>query len=237
MRYVMMVLGMSSMVFAGPAKKKPAVKPPEAKQPVVKPMPPVKSGGEEWSITKDGGIFAYTVDFHMAKDSQDLGRVQRKGLFTPRYSYAIYDAEGNLVAYSLTRFLSPGFFFVGLTDIDVWDADNQYIGGIFGKFWTTSRAKFDFYAGKENHIASAHLHSETTDFVIAANYGKKGMRPIGKISAEGYGDMSEIEVSLKQKFQDDRLLKIFAAFVSDYHDYFIVKPENNTIIIDNSSSN
>ncbi|MDN3507866.1 MAG: hypothetical protein P0S94_02970, partial [Simkaniaceae bacterium] len=152
-----------------------------------------------------------------------------------RYSYTLYDNQGELVAHSLTQFLSSGFLFHSLTDIDVWDANNQYIGTISGKFWTNSRAKFDFFNSKGAHFGAAHLNTETTNFIIAANTGK-GMKPIGGLEAEGYGDMSAITVKLKRNFQDDRMLKIFAAFISDYHDYFVVKPEINNYNIDFGSS-
>lgn len=176
-----------------------------------------------WSIVKNSPLFSLSAEFDCKCNNVVEAKVIRTGAFCPRYYYDLYNPNNEHLARGITRFLSWGFLFPSQIEIDVWD-ENRYIGKIDGQFWTKARAKFVFTDAIGTETISAFVNSEAADFVIVS--AKEEAVKLADFSGKSYGDVSVWEMNFtKQLKVDPRLLKIFAAFVSDYHNSFLPPPK------------
>lgn len=180
---------------------------------------------DKWEIRKNSPFLSYSADFFCSKNSNSFGKVVRTGLLCPRYYYDVYDNDGVYQARGITRFLSLGIFYENLMDIDVYAANNSYIGSIEGKFITRSRAKFAFYNADSREIASAYLDAKTSDFLIISSQNE--LNVLAKLKGNTCGEVGilDLEFSSGKSNIDENMLKIFAAFISDYHESFLEKPK------------
>ncbi len=182
------------------------------------------ANSHNWSITKDSFPLSCTAVFNVKKTDAPGAKVVRSGLFTPRYYYDLCDENGNLLVRGITRAFSLGMLVAWATEIDLYD-ENRWIGMIKGEIWTTSRAKFSFYDGASQLMASAHLDDESCNFLIvsAQDQGQVLAELIGK----SYGDASfwEMKFHSYPPTVDERALHIFAGFVSDFQKWFVRRPK------------
>lgn len=177
-----------------------------------------------WVMTKCSLPLSYYVDFDCIQDDVLTAKVVRSGLFTPRYYYDLYSPEGTFLARGINRVFSLGLFFSNQMEFDIYDGANEYIGYIGGEFWTNGSAKFRFRNPHGKELGSALLSSDSDQvtFSILSSTNKVVATLNGLLS----GDLSSWEFDEKKSLDiDSRVLKIFTAFISDFHASFIRKPE------------
>ena len=200
--------------------------------------PVVNPSDDKWRITKNSPLFSFSAEFECKRGDEVLSRVIRTGLFCPRYYYDLFDAGEEFQARGITRAFSWGFFFPWYMEIDVWDGD-FYLGKIEGKFFTKSRAKFGFYDSLGIESAFAYLNTEASDFVIVAAQDEG--KVLADLKGKAYGDVSVWEMNFMEALSqiDPRVLKIFAAFVADYHSQFLPPPKeiNHYYFFNNNRNN
>lgn len=189
---------------------------PEAQKPPVSEI--------HWRVLKDSPIFSLSAEFDFLNEKKWDGKVVRSGGLCPRYYYDLFDSENAFIARGITRVFSLGFLYSWAMDIDVYDS-NTYIGSIQGKMATKARSKFSFYNAAGEEIGIAYLNEKSANFILVSP--KEEGIVLAELKGEVFGDMSSWQINiLKQPFSiDERLFKIFAAFVSDYDSRFLPQPE------------
>jgi hypothetical protein len=189
---------------------------------------------ENWSIVKNSPLFSLSAEFECKKGDFVEAKVIRTGRFCPRYFYDLYDSLEGFQARGITRAFSWGFLFPWGIEIDVYDGYGYMIGKIEGKLFTKARARFGFFGIKSNELAVAYLNTETADFAIVSQQDEV----LADLRGEEFGDVSVWKMNfIKPCFKvDPRVLKIFAAFVADYHSEFLPPPKviSNYYFIDSS---
>jgi hypothetical protein len=172
-------------------------------------------------VIKNSPFLSYSAEFVFNENNQSTSKVIRTGFLCPRYYYDLYE-NNNFMTRGITRFFSIGAFNPYLMDIDVYHL-NRYIGSIAGKLLKKSRAKYIFYDEYNNNVATAYLEAKTADFVIVSNKNEVIAKLIGKT----FGDVGMIEIDFinKNSDLDINLIKIFASFISDYHESFLEYPK------------
>lgn len=177
-----------------------------------------------WVMTKCSAPLSYYVDFDCLQDDVVIAKVVRSGLFTSRYYYDLYSPDGKFLARAINRVFSLGLFFPSQLELDIYDETNAYVGYIGGKLWTNGKAKFGFTNAQGVETGSAMLSSDSDSAIFSF------LSPNNTIMATMHGmlsgDLSKWELHVKKPLAiDSRALTIFAAFISDFHDSFIRKPE------------
>jgi hypothetical protein len=185
-----------------------------------------------WTMIKCNAPLSYSVDFDCLEGDVSTDKIVRSGLFTPRYYYELYSSEGTFSARAVNRVLSFGLLAPSQMEFDIYDETDAFIGYIGGKFWTNGKAKFEFTDANGLNVGSALLSSDSDQAIFSI------LSPNNKILAtlKGTlsGDLSKWEFEVNQPLDiDPRTLKIFTAFVSDFHVSFIRKP----IVIHNHYNN
>lgn len=177
-----------------------------------------------WRVMKNSPPLSYSAEFSYHKGEVLDGKVIRTGLLTPRYYYDLFDSQGNFQARGITRFLSLGTLFSWGIQIDLYDAES-FIGMIDGKVFTKARAKFVFYNNIGDSIGVAYLNNENADFIIVSP--KDEATILADLKGKAFGDLSSWEMKSfhQPSLFDERLLKVFAAFVADYHARFLPPPK------------
>ncbi|MBN2478974.1 MAG: hypothetical protein JXA94_01975 [Parachlamydiales bacterium] len=172
----------------------------------------------EWQIIKNSPFMSYSAEFLFKKGDVSDGKVIRTGFMCPRYYYDVYDDVGYFKARGITRFFSVGFIAPSAMDIDVYDGDN-YLGLIQGKVFTRT-IKFTFFNQLDQLVATAFLDARSADILIVENNNVEKI--IAKISGESFGDYGFLKVAFEALNEniDERILKVFGAFISDYHQRF-----------------
>ena len=189
-----------------------------------------------WVMVKYSTPLAYEVNFDCLEEDVLISKVVRKGLFTPRYYYDLYSREGAFVARAINRVLSLGMFFPSQMEFDLYDDREAYIGSIIGKLWTSGEAKFVFAKaeGEEKGFALLSSDSDQAVFSLLSPKSPNTATLTGALS----GDLSRWQLEMKNPVDiDGRALKIFAAFISDFHASFIRKPETHHHYHDSSQGN
>jgi len=179
----------------------------------------------KWEIRKNSPFLSYSAEFVFKQADVNNGKVIRTGLLCPRYFYDVYDANDAFQARGITRFISLGFFSPDLIDIDVYDTSDVFIGSIVGKIIRRSRAKFIFYDTIGNTSAIAYLDAKTSDFLLVSPQDE--MNVFAKVKGNTYGDVGIVEMEFisRNSNVDEKMLKIFGAFISDYHESFLEPPK------------
>lgn len=179
-----------------------------------------------WVMVKCSTPLSYYVDFDCMQDDILTAKVVRSGLFTPRYYYDLYSSEGTFLARGINRVFSLGLIFPNQMEFDIYDDRGEYVGYIDGKFWTSGTAKFGFSNshGMETGYALLSTDSDQAVFSVVSSTNKIVATLNGTLS----GDLSKWELDVKKPLDiDQRALKIFTAFISDFHSSFIRKPETH----------
>lgn len=187
-----------------------------------------------WVMTKCSLPLSYYVDFDCSEDDALINRVTRSGLFTPRYYYDLYSADGAFLARAINRVFSFGLFFPGQMEFDVYDERDKYIGYIGGKLWTNGNAKFGFLNAKGIEMGLALLSSDSDQAIFSILSPHKTI--VATLYGSLSGDLSSWNLDMKKSIAiDSRVLKIFAAFICDFHESFIRKPEVHNHYYNNRS--
>ncbi len=174
---------------------------------------PDGSNSAKYSVVKKSYWFSTEFEFDAPE-----GKIVRTGNLTPWYYYDYVDGKGNHLSRGITRFFSLGTLFAWAMNIDVYDDNGNTIGLIEGHFWTKARAKFAIYE-KSKVVAHAFLNTDDNKFVMTSAWDEKLV--IAKLKRADYGDVNFWEVKLTDNtLVDERVLKTFIAFISDYQNSF-----------------
>ncbi len=186
---------------------------------------PTDEPAENWRVIKNSPLFSTSADFDFKNGNSSVGRVVRTGLLCPRYYYDLYSVQDNFEARGITRFFSLGFLFSWGVEIDIYDASSRYLGLIQGQTLTKARAKFMFYGPMGETRGIAYLNSEKANLLIVSPLDESVV--LAELTGDAYGDVSSWAVKLNHRLLevDSRLLKIFSAFVADYHSSFKEPPK------------
>lgn len=176
----------------------------------------------EFDIRRDPYQFA--TFFQINSHDTYIGTV-KKSSFRIRTNYDLSDANG-WQATGIKRVLDPVVFFTWGSKIDIYDTRDEKVGVIYGALLTWEHAAFNLYEYDEkgNYICAgiAYLDRDYDSFTILFPDG--GPHPIAKIerqqvSIDGAVDFWKVSVYHPERI-DDRIVRIFAAFVLDYQDNF-----------------
>lgn len=186
----------------------------------------------EWTMTKHSVPLSYYVDFDCVQGDVLKAKVVRSGLFTPTYYYDLYSPEGILLARAINRVFSLGLFFPSQLEFDIYDERSAYVGYIGGKIWTSGKAKFGFTNAHGAEVGFALLSSDSDQATFSIL--SPTSQVVGMLNGTLSGDLSKWELDVKKPLDiDPRAMKIFAAFVADFHESFIRKPEVHYHYYDN----
>ncbi len=184
------------------------------------PTPPVERRAPV-QVIKNSPFLSYSAEFFFQDDYSSLAKIIRTGFMCPRYFYDLYDKNGGYIARGITRALSVGLFFPRVTDIDIYDNQDKFIGMFQGKILKRSRAKFNFYDKREKPNAIAYINGESTDIIIVAPDNPAKM--FAKFTGQSFGEVGSINIDFISNDcpLDDRIMKVFAAFVADFYETFM----------------
>lgn len=182
-----------------------------------------------WTMVKHSTPLCYYVDFHYLQEEIVTDTVTRSGLFTPRYYYDLYGADGTFLARAKSRAFSLGLLATSQMEFDIYDGMGSYMGYIGGKLWTSGKAKFGFMDANGNTTGFALLNSDADAAKFSILSSDHAI--VGTLNGALSGDLSQWEFNPKKSFDIDmRTIKLFTAFASDFHSFFIRKPPTPIII-------
>ena len=175
-----------------------------------------------YSFTISPNFHALSTDFQISSDDTYIGTIKKNHLRF-RTIYELFD-ENKWQAVGNIRFFSTGLFSIWASEIDIYDAKGVKIGMVNGQKGTTEEAKFTLYTSNEKGITTlagtALLNSDRDYCMIVPRNRKK--RPIGRmrrVFVPNGNDFWEVRVNRPNKI-DDRIMRIFAAFIIDNQDTF-----------------
>lgn len=176
----------------------------------------------EFDIRRDPYQFA--TYFQINSNDTYIGSV-KKSTFRIRKNYDLSNQHG-WQATGVVRVFTLGAIYSWASEIDIYDTRGVKFGMIDGQIATTENAKFGLYEyddeGNYTHVGIAYLDGDFDSFTIL--YPDGGPHPIAKLercfTPGGNGiDFWKIKVYHPESI-DDRLIRIFAAFVIDHQDDF-----------------
>ncbi len=147
-----------------------------------------------------------------------------------RTNYDLSNKDG-WQATGITRIISLGSLYPWAKEIDVYDTRGVQIGFIDGNLATLESAKFTIYdydeAGTATVIGTAYANPSFDRFVILSTIDNP--HPIAELNRDFSNRNWHVSVHYPQQI-DDRIVRIFSAFVVDYEDKFLVSPEVEDIL-------
>lgn len=163
--------------------------------------------------------YTYSSVFDLASDSQFVGSVVKWG-FHLATQYDLYNGLGEFEGQGNCRLLSLGHFYAWATEIDVYDADGNYVGMIDGQAATTEPAKFSFYDAQYNRVGVAYLDQNCTAFSIYDP--NNSVRVCSRLTRNFIQDtVDNWDVVIYDSTAiSPMMVKIFAAFACDSQDQF-----------------
>lgn len=183
----------------------------------------------EFDIRKDPYEFA--TYFQIDSQNTYIGTV-KKNYFRIRTNYDLSNESG-WQATGIKRVFNLGFFYAWGSKVDIYDTQGIKIAMIDGQINTTEKAKFNLYHYNEDGnypcVGIAYLDHDYNNFTIF--YPDGGPDPIGiltryQFSIDGETDFWKVKIYHPEQI-DDRLVRIFAAFVIDHQEYFHKPPVIN----------
>lgn len=149
----------------------------------------------------------------------------KKSAFRIRTNYDLSNKDG-WQATGITRIISLGSLYVWAKEIDIYDTRGVQIGFIDGNLATLESAKFTIYdydeLGKANAIGIAYANSNFDRFVIVPSTTNPHL--IAELNRNLNDKNWSISVHSPELI-DDRIIRIFSAFVIDYEDKFLANTE------------
>ena len=186
----------------------------------------------EFLIKKNISQFSET--YIISPSAQGMTSLQRtysgavkKSAFRVRTNYDLSNQKG-WQATGITRLLSLGVMYSWATDIDIYDTRNVKIGFIDGSIATLEAARYDIYSydeqGNANQVGVALSNADFTRFSITSpgNY-----LPIAELVRDQKNNAWTVTVT-EPGIIDDRIIRIFAGFVTNYQDKFLAEPLDNS---------
>lgn len=161
--------------------------------------------------------YCFSTYFELMAKDEYCGRVIRPHIRL-RTCYELYDAQGEYEGEGICRAFSLGSIYSWARAVDLYDDWGNKIGLIDGKMLTTERAKFNLYGVEGLKVARAYLDANKTNVLLMEN--SKTERLLGHLTRKIQTEGTDVwEVSLYDPTSIDlRILKLFAAFLSDHTD-------------------
>lgn len=149
----------------------------------------------------------------------------KKSAFRIRTNYDLSNQNG-WQATGITRLLSMGVLYSWATDIDIYDTRQVKIGMIDGSIATIESARYDIYSydeqGRATQVGVALASADFTRFSITS----PDYLPIAEMNRDKQNNTWTVTVTAPEII-DDRIIRIFAGFVTNYQDKFLVTPDNS----------
>ncbi|VEB37194.1 Uncharacterised protein [Legionella sainthelensi] len=150
----------------------------------------------------------------------------KKSAFRIRTNYDLSNKDG-WQATGITRIISLGALYNWAKEIDVYDTRGVQIGFIDGNLATLESAKFTIYeydeSGKATAIGFAYANSSFDRFVILPSTNNP--HPIAEFNRNFHDNNWSVTVHYPEQI-DDRIIRIFAAFVLDHEDKFLTNADD-----------
>lgn len=148
-------------------------------------------------------------------DSEDTYRGNiKKSRLRMRRCYDLSDKAG-WCATGIKRFASLGLFFNSAAIIDVYGANDEWLGMIEGNILTLSKAKFSIYDREENLVGIAYMDLKGLGVTITPPDNEAyTLARLERVFVPDAADYWKAIVYEPEKL-DDRLIRIFAAFCVD----------------------
>lgn len=145
----------------------------------------------------------------------------KKSAFRIRTNYDLSNIDG-WQGTGITRLISLGTIYPWAIDIDIYDTRGVQIGLIDGDLATLESAKFNIVdydeSGKATQVGIAYATPDFNRFVILES--RNNPHPIAELNRNYSDNTWSVSVHYPEKI-DDRTIRIFASFVSDYQDKFL----------------
>lgn len=150
----------------------------------------------------------------------------KKSAFRIRTNYDLSSKDG-WQATGITRIISLGSLYNWAKEIDVYDTRGVQIGFIDGNLATLESAKFTIYeydeSGKATTIGFAYANPNFDRFVILPSTSNP--HPIAEFNRNFHDNNWGVTMHYPEKI-DDRIIRIFAAFVIDHEDKFLTNSDD-----------
>lgn len=177
----------------------------------------------EFEIRRDPYKFA--TYFQITSKDTYIGTVKKSALRV-RTHYDL-STEHGWQATGIKRICTLGAFYTWASEIDVYDTRGVRIGMIDGQLVTWENARFSLYeyddAGNYAHVGTAFLDRDFDSFTIFPPDGN--LHPIAKLERFSLASTQGVDHWRTQVYHpdriDDRLVRIFTAFVMDHQDDFV----------------
>jgi hypothetical protein len=159
----------------------------------------------------------------------------KKSIFLEHVNYELYNEYG-LQATGTNQLVTKDALYSWTSKVDIFDTRRVQVGSITGQISTLNDTKFDFYEhdeqGNSKLVAIAYLNRSFDNFSILSPSGEND--PIARmdrycVSTEGNVDFWKTEV-YHPELIDDRLIRIFAAFIVDHQDNFRQEIEQSLLL-------
>jgi hypothetical protein len=137
-----------------------------------------------------------------------------KSSFHVRTNYDLY-TKGGYQAKGICRFFCLGSLYSWGTEIDVYDAEDQWIGLIDGQVMTSAAARFSLYDQHGDLRAIAYLDEDCQGFNLSLpEQDTHTIARLERIYTQDKVDDWEVRV-YEAEHVDKRILEIFSAFAVD----------------------
>jgi hypothetical protein len=144
-----------------------------------------------------------------------------KSIFHTRHHYDLYNVMGIYEGQGICRFLNPmSVFGPWAKEIDVWGADDSYLGLIDGDVITGAGAKYSIYNFEGERVGIAYLDYANSGFTMVHPINEQHI--IAHFRREFVsGEIDHWHVKIFDRDTIDlRIIKVFSAFAVDYQEYF-----------------
>jgi hypothetical protein len=162
--------------------------------------------------------YYHETRFEVNSDLGYLGNFVKASTVKVRKNYAFYNPSGLLRSKAYTSLFSRT---AAMTDVDIYDEEENLIGRIESTFFTFAPAQFYFYDKQDNAIAIAEMDTNRSAFTL---YGPENVRRIIATFNWENDQMGKDHWSIEivdPNAIDLRMLISFGAFVVDYQDDFL----------------
>ncbi|MCH9631588.1 MAG: hypothetical protein S4CHLAM37_16120 [Chlamydiia bacterium] len=162
--------------------------------------------------------YRFSTFFEIDSSDAPRGNV-KKSFFRMRTNYDLSDVHG-WQATGTVRVMSLGSLFAWAKEIDMYDTSGQYIGMIDGQVMSTAAARYSIYDSSNNLVGIAFLDHNCSGFTIT--HPNSEAYTIARLKRNYVQDtVDDWDITVYESdLIDERIIRIFAAFVCDYQNSF-----------------
>jgi len=162
--------------------------------------------------------YRFSTYFEIDSDDTYRGSV-KKSRFRVRTNYDLSNQYG-WQATGICRLLTLGALYTWATEIDIYDTEGSWIGMIDGQVMTTAAARFSLYNEDSELAGIAYLDKNCQGVTITSPDNEAyTIAKFDRIYVLDKVDDWEVSVFDPTRI-DDRLIRIFAAFILDHQSEF-----------------